>query len=113
VGARGRCVPQDTGVAIPVIYPDFFQPHGKSGGRSGFDERDKEQVAGLELGHMLALCSISVLHTHIPNIAVFTHQVEDGGGHQETTGGGRGHNVTGVLDGLLADQGLHSETGAP
>jgi hypothetical protein len=44
------------------------------GGLALMEDKAKEQLAGLELGTMFVLCGNSALHTHIPNIAVFTHQ---------------------------------------
>jgi hypothetical protein len=38
------------------------------------EEKLKEQMGGLELGTMYVLCGNSALHTHIPNILVFTLQ---------------------------------------
>jgi hypothetical protein len=38
------------------------------------EDKVKEQVARLELGHMFTLCGNLLLSTHIPTIAVFALQ---------------------------------------
>jgi hypothetical protein len=54
----------------------IFSNHSSTleGGLALMEDRAKEQVAGLEMGTMFVLCGNFALHTHIPNIAVFTHQ---------------------------------------
>ncbi len=51
------------------------------------EDKVKDQVAGLELGHMFVLWGNSALRTHIANIAVFAHQdqrMEVASGTRET-----------------------------
>jgi hypothetical protein len=71
--------------------------------------RDKNHVAGLELKETMILCRRAVQTTHIKNIVVFFHPMEQiemaSGGH-----GGRVHQV-GIVAELLAGQVNHDAAG--
>jgi hypothetical protein len=53
----------------------IFSNHTASleGGLALMEDKVKEQVAGLELQHMLVLWGYLALRSHILNIAVFAH----------------------------------------
>jgi len=61
------------------LYRGFIRIFSNStgtleGGLAMMEDKEKEQVAGLELQQMFVLCGNSALRTHIPSIAVFAHQ---------------------------------------